>query len=747
MRRSPLVRLWTLLRLLPLAVLLASALPDVARAQLSTLVNAASQPQGDRNAPVTFTADAVEYDRENALVIAQGHVEAWQNEHVLRADRVTFDRNTGVAAAKGNVALLEPNGQVLFADYAELTQDMKNGVMRDMRAILAENGRLAANGARRTEGQINEMSRMVYSTCNLCAKDPTKAPLWQIRALSAVQDLENKKIEYEDAVLEMYGVPVGYMPYFWHVDPSVKRGSGLLIPAFGATSHLGAFFSQPYYWVIDDQSDATFVPTLTTRTGPQLSVEYRRRFNSGSLLLDASAGYLDNSLQGTIYSKGQFSLNDTWRWGFNIARASSADYVRDFHLAGYLGSEPTLLSSQVYGEGFGQGAYSRFDVRFYQTLNSVVASDKLPLVLPRYQYSYFGQPDSLGGRLSVDVGAFNVMRTVGTDTRRGSLTVNWSRPFVGEFGDLWKITLHNDAIAYNASAFNEQPNFGPVSQIDKARAQPQAALDFRWPFMRDSGAWGTQLIEPIAQIVVGPQVGDSQRSKYPNEDSLDLDFSDANLFGFNRYPGIDRLDGGVRANVALHGTWLLAGTTFDALLGQSYRTTVDNQYPQGSGLHDQVSDVVGRASFAPTSWLNLTYRTRLDHKTFQTRMSDALATVGVPKFSVNVGYFYSTFNPYTLFDQPPPPPVGNAFYTPRSEITVGASTTWGRYRISGWARRNIRLNEMVSVGGDASYEDECFILDLRVFRRYTTYNGDNGATTALIQMTLKTVGQFGYRAL
>ena len=121
--------------------------------------------------------------------------------------------------------LLEPDGQVLFADYAELTQDMKNGVLRDMRAILAENGRLAANGARRTEGEINELSRVVYSTCNLCAKDPTKPPLWQIRALSAVQDLEHKKIEYQDAVLEMYGFPVGYMPYFWHVDPSVKRAA------------------------------------------------------------------------------------------------------------------------------------------------------------------------------------------------------------------------------------------------------------------------------------------------------------------------------------------------------------------------------------------------------------------------------------------------------------------------------------------------------------------------------------------
>ena len=92
-------------------------------------------------------------------------------------------------------------------------------------------------------------------------------------------------------------------------------------------------------------------------------------------MVDGSLGYLDNSVQGTIYTKGQFNLDDTWRWGFNIARASSADYVRDFHIgAGDLGSEPTLLTSQIYAEGFGQGAYSRFDVRFYQTLNEVVVS-------------------------------------------------------------------------------------------------------------------------------------------------------------------------------------------------------------------------------------------------------------------------------------------------------------------------------------------------------------------------------------
>ena len=92
-----------------------------------------------------------------------------------------------------------------------------------------------------------------------------------------------------------------------------------------------------------------------------------------------------------------------------------------------------------------QGAYSRLDTKFYQGLNDAIISSKLPLVLPRYEYSYFGQPDALGGRLSLDAGAFNVVRTVGTNTRRASLTINWERPFVGALGDLWKVTLHGDA--------------------------------------------------------------------------------------------------------------------------------------------------------------------------------------------------------------------------------------------------------------------------------------------------------------
>ena len=59
----------------------------------------------------------------------------------------------------------------------------------------------------------------------------------------------------------------------------------------------------------------------------------------------------------------------------------------------------------------------------------------------------------------------------------------------------------------------------------------------------------------------------------------------------------------------------------------------------------------------------------------------------------------------------------------------------------------LQTNQLVAIGGDAIYEDECFIFDLRMYRRYTSINGDNGSTTVLLLLTFKTIGQFGYRAL
>lgn len=726
------------------AVLLGAA--GAARAQLGALTQ--SHIPVSNSAPVTFSADSVTYNRDESLVTAKGHVEAWQNGVVLRADQVTFNRKTGEATARGNIMLIQPDGQVLFADFAELSKNFRDGVFDDPRALLPGNGRLAANGGRRTAGLINALSQAVYSTCNLCKGRPTEAPLWQLRAKNVIDDEEHQRIEYTDAELQIFGLPVVYLPYFSHASPSAKRSSGLLVPSFGVNSHLGGFFAQPYYWVIDDQSDATFTPMVTTKAGAELSVQFRHRFNFGFLDLNAAGAYTNGKPEGLVNFNGLFDITDQWRAGFTLQRTTSSEYIRNYRLNSLLSGDPSTLPSNIFLEGFGEGAYARLDSKLYQSVNTAIDQSKLPQVLPRFEYEYVSRPDVLGGRLTLFTQDFNVMRAIGTNTRRVSLSGDWQRTFTGALGDLWTMRVHADSAAYHASQFNQQPNFGPVARISDARVWPAGVVEFRWPFERDSGRWGTQVIEPIAQLVVSPNPGAGQLALYPNEDSLELfDFSDQTLFALHRFGGIDRIDGGDRIAAALHGAWYLGNVAFDGLLGQSYRAQKESWLPEQTGLRDTVSDVVARATLSPARWLDLTYRTRLSHQTLRSNFTEVVATAGVPLFNVSAGYIYTPYDPFYYFGQAQPLPASSAFYIPRNEITLGASTKVGYYRLSGFARRDIARNQMVAAGADAVYEDECFIADLRFFRRFTSYNGDHGSTTVLLQFTFKTVGQFGFRAL
>ena len=744
-----------------------------APAQHFPTVNTDVQPLSG-NEPVTFQADSVTYDKDHGLVSADGHVEAWQNDHVLHADRVTFDRNTNVAAAYGHVVIVEPDGQVLFADYAELTQGMRSGVLTGMRALLEQNGRLAANGARRTDGKINEMSRGVYSTCNVCALDPSKPPLWQLRAHLLTQDLENQRLEYQDAYLDFFGIPVFYMPYFSNSSPSVKRQSGLLAPIFAVTdSHLGAYVALPYYLVLDDQSDLTLTPLIATRTGPQLEALYRRDFNNGVLRIDgaiardqgANQAPGQNSgakgIQGYVFAHGLFDWDKTWRYGFDINLASSTDYLRDFHVPGY---GANVLSSDVFIEGFGTGSYAKLDVRAYQGLDSSIKQSLLPYVLPRYEYSFFGEPDFLGGRLSFDTQDYNILRQEGTNDQRLAGRLTWNRPFAGLLGDSWLLTLQGSAAAYNANVLNGQPNYQDNDVAQGAHGQAQVAVKLNWPFIRATAGGGSQIVEPIVQVIAAPQSGNSIRDNIPNEDSLNYEFTDATLFELNRFGGYDRFDGGLRANFALRAEWNLpGGQKLEGLVGASYEQHIDqNLYPQFQpwngfepGAH--LSDIVARASYVPNKLFDITARGRFDHANGDVRFADAIGSAGVPFLRVNAGFIFSSTNPYseylTNFNQPGVfkpnvffegfPGAFNQFFIPREEATLGATTHFGGYTISADAQRNLETGKLISIGTNAKWENECFAFDIYAARRFTAINNDSGDTTVLFTIILKTVGAFG----
>jgi LPS-assembly protein len=378
-----------------------------------------------------------------------------------------------------------------------------------------------------------------------------------------------------------------------------------------------------------------------------------------------------------------------------------------------------------------------------------VTKSTLPVVAPNYRYGFFGRPDAWGGRTSVDVSAFNVMRDIGTSDQQAQLSATWERPFLGALGDQWKTSVHLAALGSTATSLNQTPSWSTNGSAQAATALPQAAIELRWPWARGDAATGRQLIEPIVQVIAAPIIGVNTFAKVPNEDSLDLQFTDANLFAWNRFPGLDRMEGGTRANVGLHGAWYFpGGTTLDGLIGQSYRLHEDNIFPIGSGLDKKVSDFVGRVSVIPSKYLDFTVRGRFRSDDFAPQYGEAVTGFGLPVLRFNVGYVYDVTNPYNLYDTPPGAtvPVSILAPTPRNEGLAGVSTSFGHWRASGYARRDLASNQMVAVGASGAYEDECLIFSVSYYKRYTSLDGDSGSQTVLFQVTFKTVGQLGFHA-
>ncbi len=702
-------------------------------------------PASDPNAPVTFTADEVEYDRETGVVTARGHVEAWQGERVLRADEFTYNRETKVATARGNVQLLEADGQVMFADEAELKDQFKDGVLREVRALLAQNVRIAANGVRRTGGTINELSRVVYSSCDVCLNDPTVAPAWQVQARVATQDKDLQRITYRDAVMRVHGIPVFYTPYLSHPDPSAERASGWLFPQLGVTRYLGAFAMVPYYHVIDNHSDVTVTPLFSSRQYPFVLGEYRNKLNFGEIEGNASLGALNGTnktkeqVGGHIFLRGRFVLDDHWRAGFELNRATSDTYLQTIRTW----SRP-VYASNAYVEGFwGTEQYARIDIRGYQSLQLNYNNDKLPYILPNAYYEYAPREKVAGGHLTLDTGLLSIFRVTGTHTQRVANRASWVRHEYDDLGGMWTFRVQGDANGYWAGGQQLDPVNLPNANGLNQNANIRAAVDWRMPFVRYGEVWGNQILEPRVQLVTGPRLG--RQGRLPNEDSIDFEFTDANLFSLSRFVGRDRMEGGSRVDSALRGAWMFPnGGTVEGLVGRSYTLQDDHSTSQLyglDGLQRRASDWVGRLRVAPVSWFETMARIRTDGTDLaQRHLVDGVARVSLgPNLSLHTGYLYATPVPYLL-------PIRS-----REEVSFGGNARAGNWRINATAKYDLSNGRFALIQGGAGYEDECVVIEARVMRRFNRDLTTNLAypinTQVLVHIGLKTLGDYFFRAI
>jgi LPS-assembly protein len=686
--------------------------------------------------PALISADRVSYDDELGLVVANGHVEISQGDRILRADTVTYNQRADAVTASGNVSLLEPTGDVFFANYFELNEGLKNGVAQNFRMLTADKARFAAAGARREGGVLTEMVHGVFSPCELCKEDRERPPLWQLRAARIIHDQDEHQITYEDADLEMFGIPVAYTPYLTYPDPTVKRKTGFLAPSYGHDSVLGGLLVTPYFWNIAPDKDLTVAPLFTTNENPVFAGEYRERWGNAKIDLSGSitdANAFDENgkpkpgtqLRGHVKGTGLWNIDDNWRTGFNAARETDQTYLQRYKI---IATSPTVLTTNGYVEGFYGRSYNALNAYAFQDTRQAVSQSVLPIVAPIYQVNYSSEPGAFGQHWSIDANGMNLFRPNGEETRRLSQRTLWELPYISPIGDVYSlsVSLQTDGYQTNSNLNPATPTALPVTS-SVSRILPQTRLEWRYPWVRQDGSF-QETIEPRIAFMAGAR---ARNGLIPNEDSTDFEFDDENLFRLNPFPGVDRAYGGERfvygLNLGLYGAKGGSSTLF---VGQLYQFKTDHStFDDSTGLGDNLSDIVGQLRVRPLTFLDFVYRFRLANKDLTPQRTEITMSAGPSYLTAGATYV-------DLAQEVP-----GSGLTKITQVTPSLNTAFAQHwSASLYGVRDLRTNVFRNYGANVSYHDECLTAAVTFGKSFTSSRDVHPSTTFLITLIFKDLG-------
>lgn len=603
-------------------------------------------PSPDDPDEIVFSARTLEYDDAADTVTASGDVRMVRDGVRLRADRVVWNRMTGEVRAYGDVAVATPTGETAYADGAELTDSLRDGLVENLLIVLENGGRLVARRGVREAG-VSTLEDAAYTPYRpFDAMGRPRDPTWRIDAVRVVHDPEENRIYYRNARLTLFGLPVIGLPRFSHPDGSEGGASGLLVPDLRISRTNGLELAFPYYWQIARNRDLTVTPHVYTDVLPMLEAEYRHLAAEGAFQLrgygtygrrrpiNPPPGFVNSSeedIRGYLEANGRFQFTPYWRLTGSGRITTDDTFLRRYDI-----TRDDRLRSTIAGERIGEDSYFSLAGWAVQDLRSSSTPGQQPIALPALDYRYRTEEPWVGGRVSLQLNSLGILRTDGQDTQRAFASAQW---------DLRRITTMGQEVSLTAlvrgDAYHSDENADTLTAIYRGeegwqfRGISAVAASVRWPFIGEAFG-GIQQITPHIQIVATPPLSNLE---VPNEDSRSIELENSNIFALNRFPGYDRFEDGVR--ITYGGEYALDAPRFSlrTSIGQSYRlTSKPALFPDGVGLSDRFSDVVGRTRLRYGRFVALTHRFRLDKDNLAIRRNEIDFSIGSRTTYGQIGY-------------------------------------------------------------------------------------------------------------
>ncbi|MEO8175288.1 MAG: LPS assembly protein LptD [Sphingomicrobium sp.] len=708
-------------------------------------------PDASAEPDIEFSADQVTYDTDHEMVTASGAVRMSREGNYLAADQVFWDRKSGEVRAIGNVVVIDPRGDKLVGDNVVLTDTLRDGSIENLLVVLDTGGRIAAARGKRT-GNVTTLDNAIYSPCPVttpagCPHNPS----WSITAARVIHDPVKNRVRFEGGRLQLFGVTLPLLPVF-----SIGTGSdggdvsGWLIPNFSLSSRNGLELAAPYYQRFSHSRDLLMTPHLYSGTWPALEARYRELNRLGAFQIGGLATYgtIDDpdqndstpqtrkGFRGYLEGNGKFQLTPLWSvtTSFRVASDKTVtqryDITRDDRLRSFINAERISPDSYISIAGWA-----------FQGLRVDDVQGRIPIALPAIDARFRFATPIIDGDVEVQANSLSILRIDGQDTQRAFVSGRWDIRRLTTLGQQLLFTAFARGDVYHTvgSATTEVPIYRGTEGWHM-RGIGALAAEAQWPLI--GGAFGgIQRLVPRVQVVLTPP---TPNLSIPNEDARAVDLEDSNLFALNRFPGYDRWEDGSRITYGVDWSLDRPNLSITTNIGQSYRIVRHpGIFPEGTGLSDRFSDIVGRTRVRFGRLIDLTHRYRVDKNSLAVRRNEVDLTVGTEQTYAQIGYL--------KLNRDISPDIEDL--RDKEELRFAGRVKFARY----WSLFGATVLDLTGRAEDPlsladgfqpvrqrlgiAYEDECLELGLSWRRDYERIGDFRKGSTFSLRMALKGLGR------
>jgi LPS-assembly protein len=364
--------------------------------------------------------DEMRIDQKNSMIKANGNIKVYQEEKkiLIETSSIIYDQKNNILSSSTKSVLTDSHNNIFNVDsfYYEINKDVlkivnanfkdkeKNNFITSLAYINTKTNKLFGksvsidlnnksfdkNNEPRLKGnsvindnEFTEITKGVFTTC----KKRDKCPPWQLSAEKIQHDKKKKIINYKNAWLKVYDVPIMYFPKFFHPDPTVKRKSGFLVPTFKNSPNSGSFLNTPYFLAIAQNKDATFSPRFYAEDKFLLQTEYRQKNLVSSHVSDFSLFAKKKGISKSHffyeYAK-KFNIKnfDEGNIDFKFQQTSNDTYIKANKLKSSIMENDDLLENSLGINLYSNDLSIVSELTVYEDLDKK-DSDRFEYILPK----------------------------------------------------------------------------------------------------------------------------------------------------------------------------------------------------------------------------------------------------------------------------------------------------------------------------------------------------------------------------